>query len=139
MFYLHSDHSSSAQYGSKLSKLYNETQGGTNEYLDALHVKFTCCGVSGMMINPELDRTSFQLPGYDAFTKIPKSCCAELEENECTDDHIYSNTCDAAYSIKVKVFDFVMAAFLFGSLIWKVLLIFSYRKHSDQLFTRERL
>lgn len=122
VLYLQYGADSSDTYAARLAQLYNDTQGGTNDYLDQLHVKISCCGVSGMQLNTDSDPTDFRIPSRDVFSKLPQSCCASLDENErCTYDRIYLNTCDAEYAGRLTVFNVVVSTFLFVSLIWKII------------------
>lgn len=127
---------SSFDYGSvyrrKLAQLYNETDGGTNDYLDTLHTKFSCCGTSEMRLNITNDTTVFE-PVYGIITRFPKSCCVEPEEH-CGSAHIYQRPCDVQHFKRVKLFAWITVSLLVVSLIWKILMVFAYRKHSNTLF-----
>lgn len=111
-------------YRDLLGKAYNRTQGGNSTYLDTLHTKFSCCGTSGMQLKVDGDPTLFK-PTHETLTKLPSSCCIELDANEqCNSDHIYQTPCDETTSLVVSL------------LIWKCLFYFAYKKGSDDLFAK---
>lgn len=120
-------------YRRKLADLYNETDGGTNSYLDTLHTKFLCCGTSSMKLNVTNVTTVFE-PVDGVFAQFPNSCCVEPKEH-CGSEHIHQLPCDVPHFKRVKIFHWVTVSFLVVSLIWKVFMVFAYQKHSDTLFT----
>ena len=120
-------------YRDKLAKIYNTTQGKPNDYLDALHSQFQCCGTFNMELNMTGDPRLFQ-PYYDMIAPLPKSCCPVLDENDqCTSPNIYKTPCDVRKLEKERVLNFVVGSLLIVSFLWKIVFHFIYNR-SDSLF-----
>lgn len=121
-------------YKKNLAEKYNETQGGTDDYLDTLHAKFSCCGLSDMELNVTGDPSLFK-PAKDMLTIFPRSCCVDLAENDtCTFESNYQRTCDAEYSRKAHVFDFVAVSLLIISILWTIALLSVNKNEWESLF-----
>ena len=120
-------------YRGELAAIYNVTNGEANIYLDTLHPMYSCCGTSEMVNvtgNPSLIKLN-----YDMTTKLPRSCCPGLaEDDQCTFESIYQRPCDPEHLRKVHIFDNVSLALLIISLLWKVAFFFVYKNHGDSLF-----
>lgn len=121
-------------YRDSLVKTYNRTQGDTNQYLDTLHAKFKCCGISKMQLNVDGDPHLFK-PTNGTLTRLPKSCCVELDaDDRCSAEHIYETPCDVRHFKSVRDFNLFSIAILISWLVWKGLFCFAYKKGSDSLF-----
>lgn len=128
-FYLQSDNSFSVPYAEKLAEIYRDSQGNSNEYLNTLHGRFSCCGVSKMRFNIDSDPTKFRVPAFDIAAEFPHSCCPSLDSfDRCTYTLIYWDTCDTKYTQRATIFNVVVTISLFASLIWKIILIRKYRQ-----------
>ena len=121
-------------YHDKLTKLYNDTQGNTDEYLDKVHSQFLCCGVTGMKLNVIGDPNLFE-PDKGVLTRLPKSWCSVLDANDqCVFTNIYQTPGDLKHFQKVHTFNWFAVPVLILSIIWKIVFHFAYKNGSDSLF-----
>ena len=122
-----------SNYRLDLARMYNDTQGDTNEYLDKLHSDFLCCGTTGMQLNVTGDPNLFE-PTPNMLTRLPKSCCSVLDEDgQCNSENIHKVTCDVPHDFKVLVFRFFTVPLLVITLVWKIIFHVLYNR-SDSLF-----
>lgn len=130
MLYIQSKDDFASNYRHNLAQTYNDTQGGTNEYLDKLHSRFLCCGTSGMQLNVTGDSNLFE-PDNGKLTRLPRSCCPvrnDLSKCRCTSTNIYKTPCDVPYVEKVRAFYFFAMPTLVVALVWKIIFHFLYKR-----------
>lgn len=134
ILYIQSGYDHGYTYRRSLATRYNETQGGTNDYLDQLHEQQFCCGTRDMKTNIANDTTVFE-PANGMVTRFPRSCCRVLEEHQnCSSTNIYRRPCDVLHYQRVKLFDYVTVPLVVIALLWKLSMIAIYRSNENSLF-----
>ena len=123
-------------YREQLVIKYNEMETKENAlYLNRLHRKFSCCGVTGQKFNITNDPSVWN-PDDEVLRKLPKSCCSNLDANQqCTSNAVYQTTCDDAFQKAAHTYKTIVIILLSVSIVFTLITLFALKRMTVLLKT----